>query len=158
MAFKAILAGLRPGRKSVPADPVVNPDCREFEVNNWALSTFVCESLVPIVGVHPFPLNELMLMAAAVCRLKPTHIFDWGTHIGKSARVFHETAKAFAIEIEIHSIDLPDSVGHLEHPGENRGLMVKGLSNVHLHLGDGLETALRICAQLPPESIRPLFS
>jgi hypothetical protein len=35
--------------------------------------------------------------------------------------------------------------------------MVKGLSNVHLHLGDGLETALRICAQLPPESIRPLF-
>jgi Methyltransferase domain len=158
MMFKTLLASLRPGRNNgAPENSVVNPDCSEFEVNNWVISKFVCDSLVPIVGVHPFPLNELMLMVAAVCRFRPTHIFDWGTHIGKSARVFYESAKAFAIETKIHSIDLPDSVGHREHPGEHRGQFVKDLSNVHLHLGDGLETALGICAQLPPASLRPLF-
>jgi cephalosporin hydroxylase len=157
MVFKAMLAGLRPGRKSVPADPVVNSECREIEVDNWVLSSFVCDRLVRVVGVHPFPLNELKLMAAAICRLKPTHIFDWGTHFGKSARVFHETARAFAIETEIHSIDLPDNVGHHEHPGQNRGCMVMGLPNMYLHLGDGLETALRICAQFPMASTLPLF-
>jgi hypothetical protein len=96
-------------------------------------------------------------MTATLRRLKPTHVFDWGTPVGKSARVYYETAKAFAVETEIHSIDLPESVGHLEHPGESRGLLVKGLPNVHLHLGDGLETALRISAQLPPAALRLLF-
>lgn len=157
MVLKSMLAALRPGPKNVPAKPVLNTGCREFEVNNWVLSTFVCSRLVPVVGVHPFPLNELMLMAAVVCRLQPTHIFDWGTHVGKSARVFYETARAFAVETEIHSIDLPDSIGHSEHPGESRGLLVKNLPNVHLHLGDGLETALAICAELPSETVQPLF-
>jgi cephalosporin hydroxylase len=125
-------------------DPTVNVTCSEFEVNNWVVSEFLVSRLVPAVGIHPFPVNELFLMVAAVCRLKPTHIFEWGTHLGKSARVFYETGKYFGLGVEIHSVDLPDEIVHREHPGQQRGILVKGLRGVHLHQGDGLTVSLEI--------------
>lgn len=137
-------------------DPAVNMHCSEFEVNNWVISEFIVDRLVPVVGVHPFPLNELLFMVSAVCRLKPTHIFEWGTHIGKSARVFYETSQCFGLNLEIHSVDLPDDAAHLEHPGQQRGVMVRGLPGVHLHQGDGLGTAHSLCSQISPP-LRPLF-
>ncbi len=137
-------------------EPVVNPNCSEFEVNNWTISRFVINKLVPIVGEQPFPLNEQMLMVAAVCRLRPTHIFEWGTNIGKSARVFHETCIAFGIPAEIHSVDLPDDIEHGEHPRSKRGMLVKNKKGVFLHQGDGLETSLRILSE-KATAARPLF-
>jgi cephalosporin hydroxylase len=98
-----------------------------------------------------------MLMVAAVCRLKPTHIFEWGTNIGKSARIFYETCNALGIDTEIHSIDLPDDVEHVEHPGAKRGILVKNIKAVKLHLGDGLDTSLRILEQCGNRHPRPLF-
>lgn len=133
-----------------------NPGATEFEVNNWAISDFLLSRLVPIVGVHPYPLNELMLMAGVVCRFRPTHVFEWGTNVGASARVFYETAQHFKIPLEIHSIDLPGEIGHVEHPGSRRGKLVKGKQGVSLHLGDGLETSLAIYRMLPSGS-RVLF-
>ena len=126
---------------------VLNSMCSEFEVNNWTISKFVLHELVPIVDVHPFPLNELMLMASAVCKVQPSHIFEWGTNIGKSARIFYETIKAFNISAEIHSIDLPDDVEHIEHPKGSRGFLVRGLKEVTLHVGDGLTTSLQILSR-----------
>ncbi len=123
-------------------NPVVNDDCSEFEVDNWIISEFVIKELVPIVSIHPYPLNELMFMVSAICRLKPTHIFEWGTHVGKSARIFYETTRHFHITSEIHSIDLPDNVTHSEHPQQNRGSLVKNIRDVQLHQGDGLTVAL----------------
>jgi cephalosporin hydroxylase len=122
----------------------INIGCTEFEVNNWVISNFVLSKLLPIVGVRPFPLNELMIMSGAVCRLKPTHIFEWGTHIGKSARIFYETTKYFKIECEVHSVDLPDDVAHAEHPRSRRGELVKKINSVFLYQGDGLDTSLRV--------------
>lgn len=136
--------------------PVKNPTAGEFEVDNGVVSYFVLRKVIPIVGLTPFPLNELQLMTASVCRFRPTHIFEWGTHIGKSARVFYETARYFNIPTEIHSIDLPDNVEHIENPHSKRGRLVKGKKNVFLHLGDGLDTALQIYGKLPSES-RVLF-
>ncbi len=133
-----------------------NPGATEFEVNNWVISDFVLSRLVPVVGVHPYPLSELMLMAGAVCRFKPTHIFEWGTNVGASARVFYEASRYFKIPLEIHSIDLPGEIEHVEHPGRRRGKLVKGKSGVFLHLGDGLETSLKIYRKLPQDS-RVLF-
>ncbi len=133
----------RSPEKKLP-DPVVNINCTEFEVNNWIVSEFIVNRLVPIVGVHPFPLNELQLMVAAVCRIQPTHIFEWGTHIGKSARIFYETAKSFSIKSEIHSTDLPTDINHVEHPKDERGSMVKGIKEVSLHTGDGLIKSMEI--------------
>lgn len=134
-----------------------NPYCSEFEVNNWIISDFVVRKLVPVVDVRPFPLNELTLMVAAVCRLKPTHIFEWGTNIGKSARIFYEVCKEFGISSEIHSIDLSDEDEHVEHPKEKRGYLVRGIDSVQLHQGDGLDTSLRIISQLGYSGISPLF-
>jgi cephalosporin hydroxylase len=139
------------------AVPVINGNGTEFEVNNWIVSRFVLRKLVPIVGVLPFPLNEQMLMVAAVCRVQPTHIFEWGTNIGKSARIFFETCRTFNIDAQIHSIDLPDDVEHGEHPKDRRGMLVQGKKGVHLHLGDGLDTALRLLASIDRGSVRPLF-
>lgn len=130
---------------------------REFDVDNWVLSDFITRQLVPIVGNRPFPVSEQLLMTGALCWFKPTHIFEWGTHVGKSARLFYETAKAFSITTEIHSIDLPENVEHIEHPHDQRGMMVRGLSNVHLHLGDGLETAGNIINSLPSNNTSILF-
>jgi cephalosporin hydroxylase len=137
-------------------DPVLNGHCTEFEVDKWAISDFIVNRLIPIVGTHPYPLDELLLMAAALCRLKPTHVFEWGTHVGKSARIFFETSKAFGIATEIHSIDLPDASEHPEHPGRKRGLLVKDIPEVRLHQGDGLEESLKIVESLQG-TVRPLF-
>ncbi len=137
------------GYRDRRADPAVNPGCGEFEVDNWLISEFVLRKLVPAVGVHPYPLPELHLMAAAVCRLKPGVIFEWGTHLGASARVFYETARRFRIEIPIHSIDLPPDVDHGEHPRSQRGRLVKGRPGVMLHLGDGLDKAAELYRALP---------
>ena len=130
--------------------PVVNPNCQYFEVNNWLISEFILEKIVPIVNIHPYPLNELILMVAAICRVRPTHIFEWGTHYGKSARIFYETARFFKIKSEIHSIDLPDSAKHQEHPGSQRGELVKNIKSIKLYQGDGLTVALKLCRQLKP--------
>lgn len=137
-------------------DPVRNPSASEFEVDLWILSRFLLEKLVPVVGVHPYPLNELLLMAAAACRLKPSVVFDWGTHIGASARIFYECGNTFGLGYEIHSIDLPAGASHVEHPGEEHGRLVRGLAGVHLHRGNGVEVALAQWRKLGSPK-RPLF-
>lgn len=137
-------------------DPVRNPNATEFEVDLWILSRFVLDRLLPVIGTQPYPLNELLLMTAAVCRLKPSLIFDWGTHVGASARLFYECARAFDLDVEIHSIDLPPDVSHVEHPGEEHGRLVRGLPRVHLHRGDGVVVALDLWNRLGHRP-RPLF-
>lgn len=123
---------------------VPNVQGTEFEVNNWQLSELVVKRLVPVVGVHPFPLNELLLMAGTVARFQPQFIFEWGTHIGKAARVFSEVSKELNLDTVVHSVDLPDDIEHGEHPHEQRGMLVRGIDTVELHQGDGLETSLKI--------------
>jgi cephalosporin hydroxylase len=122
---------------------VVNPQCGELEVNNWMISEFIIDELVPVVGVHPYPINEQCMMVAAVCALKPTHIFEWGTNLGKSARIFYEAARKFGISTQIYSVDLPDDIGHVEHPKGKRGIYVKSIKDIKLFQGDGLEISLR---------------
>src|ERR1700751_3388594 len=112
-AARVIIGKLRRKAQTITRtwpDPVRNPNASEFEVDLWTLSSFLLEKIVPVVGTHPYPLNELLLMTAAACRLKPSVVFDWGTHIGVSARIFYECEKAFKLGYEIHSIDLPPDV------------------------------------------------
>jgi hypothetical protein len=137
-------------------DPTRNPTASEFEVDLWTLSRFLLERVVPIVGTHPYPLNELLLMSGAACWLKPSVVFDWGTHIGASARIFYECSETFRLDYEIHSIDLPLDATHVEHPGEEHGRLVRGLAEVHLHRGNGVEVALEQWQKLGCPK-RPLF-
>jgi cephalosporin hydroxylase len=126
--------------------PVRNPGSAYFEVDNWVVSDFIVRELVPLVGMRPYPLNELCLMVGAVCRFEPALVFDWGTHVGKSARVFYETARRFNIDTMVHTIDLPHATDHAEHPGHRRGQLVKHIERVRMHLGDGVKEALAIHA------------
>lgn len=131
------------------SEPAKNMQCSEFEVDNWLISDFLVRKLIPVVGTHPYPVAELNLMVSAVSRLKPQQIFEWGTNIGKSARIFYETAKQFGIQLEIHSIDLPDNLEHAEHPKSSRGRMVKGCPGVSLYQADGLTKSIEIYRRHP---------
>lgn len=82
-------------------------------------SEFIVQKLVPISDFSPYPLDELMLMVGSVCRFKPTHIFEWGTQIGKSVRIFYEIINHFKFSAEIFSFDLPDDIDHIEHLHEH---------------------------------------
>ena len=130
--------------KSKGIDPVKNKLSTELEVNKWSISEFVAKKLVPVVGMHPYPLDELMLMASMCCLVKPTHIVEWGTHIGKSARIFYETIKYFNIKCEILSFDLPDDVEHGEHPQSKRGMLVKRFKEVKLFQEDALVKGIQL--------------
>src|ERR1035437_9472322 len=138
-------------KKVTYKDPAININSTEFEVNKWIVSEYIANRLMPVAGVHPFPLDELMLMTSTVCRFKPELIFEWGTNIGKSARIFYEITHTFKIDCEIHSIDLPDDVFHNEHPQKNRGKMVKGIDSVKLHQADGLTKSLEIYNEKKPK-------
>ena len=76
--------------------------------------------------------------------------------IGASARIFYECNEAFNLGYEIHSIDLPPDVTHVEHPGNEHGRLVQGLPKVHLHRGNGVEVALEQWRKLGCPK-RPLF-
>lgn len=124
-------------------DPTKNPGM-ELEVNNWEISRFVVEKLVPITGYVPYPLTELMLITTAVIYSKPAVVFEWGTHIGKGARILHEIKKAFNLDFDIHSIDLPEGVEHVENISRDRAQLVKDIHEVELHYGDGVDTAVKL--------------
>lgn len=126
------------------------------EINKWQVSDFVIKQLLPVVSIKPFPLDELMLMTSAFVWTKPKFVFEWGTHVGKSARVFYEISRYFSLDSIIYSIDLPNEHDHAEHPGSGRGKLVRGLKNVNLLLGDGVTESLATLAKLDPHS-RSLF-
>ena len=135
------------------ADTTVNSNATELEVNINNLSHFVMRDLLPISGVSPYPITEQLLLASAVVKLKPKYIFEWGTHLGISARIFYEVCKKYGIDAIIHSVDLPDDIKHIEHPGKNRGIKVRGIKNVFLHQGDGLDKSLEIAQQFKDNTL-----
>lgn len=130
-------------------NPVKNSFCDEIELDKWVISDFVLKKLTPMVGITPFPLDEMMLMTSVVCYFQPRYIFEWGTHVGKSARIFYEISKAFKIDTKIHSVDLPDDVEHEEHPQRNRGKFVKRIKEVQLHQGDGITKSIELYKMYP---------
>lgn len=127
------------------------------EIDKMVLSGFVEERILPLVGSWPYPLDELLLMTGTVCLVRPTKIFEWGTYIGTSARIFYETCRRFSIDAEIHSIDLPDTVEHIEHPHKERGRLVRGLKGIVLHQGDGVSVAASLITDEDRRAGRILF-
>jgi cephalosporin hydroxylase len=118
-------------------------------------SKFVAESLLSRADYWPYPPGELHLMTVTLLWWQPDMIFEWGTNVGNSARIFHWIAEAFEIRTEIHSIDLPPETPHVQNVKESRGRLVRDFPDVHLHLGDGVNKAIELIAALKPQ--RPLF-
>lgn len=144
--------------KSLPAYSAdLNPATRSLpEADKWALSEFILQKLEPVVGVHPYPLDELLLMCSTLAYFKPEIIIEWGTHYGKSARIFYEAAAYLNLRTKIHSVDLSRDKEHVEniHEASQRGMFVRGLP-VTLHLGDGLTVARQVLQTEKPGL--PLF-
>ncbi len=131
-------------KKNVSEGLIPNIESEIFEVNNWILSEFIVRKLYPVVGCIPFPLSELNLLAATVVRFRPDIIFEWGTNIGKSARIFYEICRYFNIPSQIHTIDLPDNVDHIEHPHNKRGLLIRKIKSIKMYQGDGLKKSISL--------------
>lgn len=132
-AFKQI-AIAPPARRS--ADPGRSPSL--LETDKWLLSKWL-PTLVRVVGTHPFSFDELLVMVAAFEYHRPEVVIDVGTHLGKSARVWHEVAKWLGEPCQIHTIELFDPK-HPEFPGQQLGEFIRGLPVIQ-HLGDGYTVA-----------------
>jgi len=130
---------------------------KDPEVNKWIVSDFIVNKIVPIVGVRPYPLSELELLVSTLLIYRPTHVCDWGTHVGKATRVFYETVIAFKLKTKIISVDLPEDVDHIEHPHADRGRLVLGLRGVKLLLGDGVTTSISYLQKYQKKNVRPMF-
>lgn len=144
--------------KNMPSyDPNSNFSTHSLpEADKWALSEFILQKLVPVVGVHPYPLDELLLMCTTLAYFRPDIILEWGTHTGKSARIFYEAAAYLKLRTQIHSVDLPPDKEHAEniHEVSQRGVFVRGLP-VALHAGDGLTISRELLSGGRPDF--PLF-
>ncbi|HUJ79569.1 MAG TPA: class I SAM-dependent methyltransferase [Nitrospiria bacterium] len=132
----------RPGFATAPSGP--RPE--RLEVDKWAMSETVLK-LIRIVGTHPYPLDELLLMAAAFAYHRPEVVIDIGTHVGKSARIWHELSRELGTKTSIHTIDLCDA-SHPEFPAEQLGRYVRGLP-VTQHVGDGVAVATGLIERAP---------
>ena len=131
-----------------------------------------------------YPIPELALMAGAMVRavapfkaaLQQSHavlgspsknqkqklvVFEWGTNIGVSARIFVDFALQMNLDVVIHSTDLPETfsppgalrnVSFSQTIGDRRrGRLVRHdrfARLVTLHEGDGLTTSLGILEKL----------
>jgi hypothetical protein len=102
------------------------------------------ERVVRIValGLPSYDRDEIALMTETVFALRPTHIFEWGTNAGVSARIWWEATKGLSPQAEVHSIDhrMPGEFC-AEFPELYQGYWVDG-TEVHLHQGDGLPFVL----------------
>lgn len=109
----------------------------------------------------------------ALISLAPNVIFEWGTNIGKSARIFLEISRFIDLNVRIYSIDLPNGSSHNEHARELTGSLVKdcgswcpndlsleelpnrcGGSEVLLFAGDGLDKTVELHHQLNEQLVQ----
>lgn len=108
------------------------------------------------IGLPAYGDDEVVFVADVMKRHRPTHVFEWGTNVGASARLFYECARILGFPCEVHTTELPIELAHLDrdHPGHRYGQWIKELP-IHTYRGDGLMESLRLNDYLLPE--RPLF-
>jgi len=129
-----------------PPDQIGSTRPSLLEVNKWSTSKYILR-LLQVVGHEPYPLDELMLMAAAFEYHRPEIVIDIGTHVGKSARIWFELSKELQIASAIHTIELNEP-SHVEYPGRHLGHYIRGLP-VEQHIGDGATVARSIIGASP---------
>lgn len=109
------------------------------------------------IGLHDYPDEHIALFQDTVERLKPTHIFEWGTNWGESARIWYELTEGQDPLCQIHTTDI-NMLGAPcgEHPGHLHGHWIRGQTvmdrpRLHWRRGEGCETSIRLWKVLLPE-------
>jgi len=102
--------------------------------------------------------DEVLFMATLMNVRKPRYVFEWGTNVGASARIFYEAAVLLEIPCEVHTIELPMELSHLDvdHPGERIGIYLPdddGHKTVKMcsWWGDGVTMAMELHDSVRPE-------
>lgn len=103
-------------------------------------------------GLPAYGDQEVQFFESVLKRLRPTHVFEWGTNVGASARLFYEAALELGYPCEVHTTEIPDYLALLDrdHPGERYGIWIKALP-VHRHRGYGLLESIDWHRKLKPE-------
>lgn len=104
-------------------------------------------------GLPAYGDDEVRFVEEILRQLQPTHVFEWGTNVGASARLFYEAALEYQYPCEVHTVELPLALAHLDrdHPGEERyGQWIMDLP-IHTYRGDGLTVSLKLYRKLKPE-------
>lgn len=106
---------------------------------------------------EPYSEAELSLFAKAVLETQPDFIFEWGTYLGVSAKIFWEIKSHFNLSAEIHTVDLlPDGSWRADVlEKDNMARYSKDISGITHHFGDGVETSLALCELFGAKN--PLF-
>lgn len=96
--------------------------------------------------------EEVEFFESVLERLRPSHVFEWGTNVGASARLFYEASLELGYECEVHTIELPDDLAHLDrdHPGRRYGQWIEDIP-VKKHRGYGLYESLRLHKIVEPQ-------
>lgn len=128
--------------KTYDCAKIISKEGSIFEVDCWVLSEILLDRVIPKIGISPYPLNEQMLMAAAIAFVKPKIIIEWGTHVGISARLFWEVKKALSLNCQIYTIDSMNP-NHPEFPGAKRGIYLHK-TDIKQLTGDGVVIASKL--------------
>lgn len=101
------------------------------------------------LGIPDYDDDEVALVEETIGRLQPSHVFEWGTNAGASARMFLEGTRRLGAQV--HSIDHRKPGGPCaERPKLYQGYWVAGLA-VWLYQQDGLPFTLHLCKKLKPK-------
>lgn len=103
-------------------------------------------------GLPAYGDEEVEFFEDILTRLRPTHVFEWGTNVGASARLFYEASLELGYECEVHTTEIPDELSVLDrdHPGHRYAMWIKDLP-VHTHRGYGLIASIALHENLKPE-------
>lgn len=110
------------------------------------------EQRVRQLGIPGYGDDEVRFFAETIETYRPTHVFEWGTNVGASARIFHEIGHG----LQVITVEHPDDQT-FDHPGHRYGLWCDGFEpHIYMLKGDGVSVSLDAFVQFgSPE--RALF-
>lgn len=93
------------------------------------------------LGIPGYGDDEVRFFAETLEKFRPNYIFEWGTNVGASARIFYEIGTQF-LTLRITTIEHPDDQTP-DHPGHRYGLWCEGFEpHIQMLKGDGVTVAL----------------
>lgn len=97
------------------------------------------------LGIPGYGDDEVEFMYETVALVRPSHIFEWGTNRGSSARILYEAARdRKMLSCQVHTTDLPTLLCGInkEHVGSDTGCIFAHLEGITQHYGDGVTCSL----------------
>lgn len=95
------------------------------------------EKQTSLLATAYYSAAEIALVCDTLRLVRPDFICEWGTHVGHSAKLFHDAALLMDVDCVIHSVEISEQVQG------GRGSAI-GNRYVSLHVGDGPTVGLAL--------------